>query len=622
VAGGVYYRWQHQTSRLTEKDIIVLADFTNSTGDAVFDDTLATALKVSLHQSPFLNVLSDSDVAKTLQMMTRSPATKLTPEVALELGQRAGAKAYLAGSIASLGSEYVMGLKVVNCLSGDTLAQEQVTAASKEKVLDALGNAASRLRGELGESLATVQRFDVPLAQATTPSFEALQAFSLARKVASGEGGDAAAVPLFQRAIRLDPNFAMAYAALGTSYFNLSETSLATEHNRRAYELRERVSERERFYIEARYHRSVTGDVERARQINELWSQTYPRDRIPVGNLGTCLVSLGQYEKALSVSREALRLGASGLRYAVLVNNYVNLNQLDEARATAEEALAKNFDSPYLRVQFYVLAFLKKDAEGMAQQVEWAAGKRGVEDQMLAQEAQTAAYYGRLRQAREFSRRAVASAERADKKETAGSYESVAAVREALFGKPAEARQHVTAALALSNGRWVQGGAALALAMAGDSARAQTLADDLGKRFPEATTIRFNFLPTIDALLALDRNDPLKAIEVLQSAVPYELGAAEIISFFPVYSRGKAYLAAHQGREAAAEFQKILDHRGLMGNAPIAALAHLQIGRAYAMQGDPEKARAAYQDFLTLWKDADADIRILKEAWAEYEKLK
>jgi tetratricopeptide (TPR) repeat protein/predicted Ser/Thr protein kinase len=619
VAGWLFF--SGKAHALTEKDTIVLADFANSTGDAVFDDTLKTALSVSLRQSPFLNVLSDSEVAKTLQQMTRPVGMKLTPEVARELCQRAGSKAYLAGSIGNLGSEYVLGLEAVNCQSGDTLAQEQVTAASKEKVLDALGDAASKLRGELGESLATVQKFDVPLVQETTSSLEALKAYSLGQKILVAKGDWAAAVPLFQRAIRLDPNFAMAYATLGVDYSNLGETSLASENTKKAYELRERVSEREKFYIESHYYHYVTGDLEKARQAYELWAQTYPRDLVPPNNLGVIYENLGEYDKALAESLEALRLGpGSGASYATLVAHYLYLNRLQEARATADEAQGKNLDSPPLRFKLYVLAFLKNDAAGMAQQVAWSAGRPGVEDALLGGEADTAAYSGRLAKARELSRRAVTSAERAEEKENAAGNEAEAALREALFGNAAETRQRAAAALVFSTGRDVQFYAALARAFAGDAARAQALADDLAKRFPEDTIVQFNYLPTIHAQLALDRNEASKAIEALRAATPYELGQGG--GLYPVYVRGEAYLAAHKGSEAAAEFQKIFDQRGVVENEPIGALAHLGLARAYALQGDTAKARAAYNDFFALWKEADPDIPILVAAKAEYAKLK
>jgi tetratricopeptide (TPR) repeat protein len=466
-----------------------------------------------------------------------------------------------------------------------------------------------------------VQKFDVPLVQETTSSLEALKAYSLGQKILVAKGDWAAAVPLFQRAIRLDPNFAMAYATLGADYSNLGETSLASENTKKAYELRERLSEREKFYIESHYYQYVTGDLEKARQAYELWAQTYPRDLVPPNNLGVIYENLGDYDKALAESREALRLDpGSGASYANLVAPYLYLNRLQQAQATADEAQAKNLDSPPLRFKLYVLAFLKNDAPGMAQQVAWSAGKPGVEDALLEGEADTAAYSGRLAKARELSQRAVTSAERAEEKENAAGNEAAAALREALFGNATEARQRAAAALAFSTGRDVQLYTALALAFAGDAARAQALADDLAKRFPEDTVVQFNYLPTIHAQLALDRNEASKAIETLRAAAPYELGA--VGGLYPVYVRGEAYLASHQGSEATAEFQKILDHCGVVQNEPIGALAHLGLARAYSIQNDTAKARSVYQDFLTLWTDADPDIPILQQAKAEYSKLK
>ncbi len=599
--------------------IIVLA--IGTTGDSVFDDALRQGLAVQLEQSPFLTLVSEQRIQQTLRLMDQPPDARLTPEIARDLCQRTQSAAVLDGSIARLGSQYVLGLKAVNCRTGDSLAQEQATADGKERVLKALGEAAANLRAKLGESLVTVQKLDTPIEQASTPSLEALQAYSLGRKTLVGKGDWAAAAPLFQRAIRLDPNFAMAYATLGVDYSNLGETTLASENTKKAYELRERVSEREKFYIESHYYQYVTGDLEKARQAYELWAQTYPRDLVPPSNLGVIYENLGEYDKALAESREALRLDPeSGASYANLVAPYLYLNRLQEARATADEAQAKNLDSPPLRFKLYVLAFLKNDAAGMAQQVAWSAGKPGVEDALLGGEADTAAYSGRLAKARELSRRAVTSAERAEEKENAAGNEAEAALREALFGNAAEARQRAGAALELSTGRDVQFYAALALGFAGDAARAQALADDLAKRFPEDTIVQFNYLPTIHAQLALDRNEASKAIETLRAATPYELGQGG--GLYPVYVRGEAYLAAHRGSEAATEFQKILDQRGVVENEPIGALAHLGLARAYSMQGDPAKARSAYQDFLRLWSDADADIPVLVAAKAEYAKLK
>jgi eukaryotic-like serine/threonine-protein kinase len=625
LAAGSYFYF-HRAPKLTDKDTIVLSDFTNTAGDPVFDGTLRQGLTVQLEQSPFLSLLSERRTQQTLRMMGQPADARLTPEIARELCQRTESAVVLDGSIASLGSQYVLGLKAGNCRTGDALAEEQVTADGKERVLKALGEAAVKLRGRLGESLTTMQKFDTPVEQASTPSLEALQAFSLGWKTRVGKGDDAAAVPLLQRAIRLDPNFAMAYAALGTSYYNLGEARLGAENTKKAYELRERVSEREKFYIESHYHSIVTGDLEKARRAYELWAQTYPRDWVPPDNLGGIYRMLGQYDKRLAENRETFRLDASGVSYAYLVYPYLNLNRLDEARAIAEEAQAKKLDSPLLRGALYLLAFLKNDAAGMAQQVAWSAGKPGIEEVLLSYEADTAAYSGRQGKAREFSHRAVASAVRSDEKETAAGYEAAAALREALFDNATEARQRAAAALALSAGRDVQYGAALAMALAGDTSRAQALADDLARRFPEDTVAQFNYLPTIRAQLALSRSDSSKAIEALQSAAPYELGSpvsggAFSPALYPVYVRGESYLSANLGSEAASEFQKILDQRGVVLNEPIGALAHLGLARAYASEGDTAKSRAAYQDFLELWKDADANIPILITAKAEYAKL-
>jgi len=625
VGGWLYYA--RHANALAEKDTIVLADFANSTGDPVFDGTLRQGLAAQLEQSPFLGLISESRVQQTLRLMAQPADAPLTPIIVRELCQRAGSKAYVGGSIASLGSQYVLGLTAVNCSTGDSLAEEQVTADGKEKVLKALGEASTRLRWKLGESLSTVENFDTPIEQATTPSLEALQAYSLGRKTMVGKSDFAGAVPFFQRAIQFDPNFAMAYASLGVSYYNLGETSLADKNTRKAYELSERVSEREKFYTESHYHFFVTGDMEKARQAYELWAQTYPRDFVPRANLGGVYVNLGRHEKALGEFREALRLepGSAGA-YANLVVVYLNLNRLKEARATAEEALARNLDSPTLRFDLYGLAFLENDSTGMAQQVAWSAGKLGVEDVLLAAQADTVAYSGRLAKARELSRRAVASAKRAEEKETAAGYEAGAGVREALFGNATEARHLAGAALALSNGQDVQCGVALALALVGDAAQADKLADDLAKRFPEDSIVQFNCVPTLRAQIALSRAEPSKATAVLQAATPYELATPSNGSFsfslYPAFVRGEAYLRAHHPTEAAAEFQKLLDHRGLVVMEPIGALAHLGRARAYALQGDSAKAHAAYQDFLTLWKDADPDIPILIAAKAEYAKLK
>jgi eukaryotic-like serine/threonine-protein kinase len=622
LAVGSWLFFSRKAHALTDKDTIVLADFENKTGDSVFDDTLRQGLSVQLEQSPFLSLVSDTQIQQTLRMMDHKPDGKLTPEIAREVCQRTGSAAVLDGSIASLGSQYVLGLKAVNCRTGDAVAEEQERASSKEQVLAAMDKAAANLRGKLGESLHTIQKLDTPLEQATTSSLEALQAYSLGRNTLVKKDDPGAAVPLFKRATHLDPNFAMAYASLGVGYHHEGETTLAAENTRKAYELRERASEREKFYIESHYYGFVTGDKEKERQVYELWAQTYPRDDVPTFNLGGMYWELGQYEKALAQYLKSARLDSGdSLNRANEARAYLYLNRLKEAEARAKEGLSINIDSLEMRSIAYQVAFLLNDVGGMREQVARSVGKPGVEDILLGFEADTAAYSGRQAKARELSGRAVASAERAGEKESASGYEAEAALREACFGNAAQAKQRATAALQLATGLEVQYGAALALAFAGDAARTQTLTDDLAKRFPEDTLVQSVYLPTVRAEVALAHNNSSKAIEVLQTAVPYELGSPFTFPLYPVYVRGDAYLAANRGTEAAAEFQKIIDYPGVVINEPIGALAHLQIGRAYAMQGDAAKARVAYQHFLTLWKDADPDIPILKKAKVEYAKL-
>jgi tetratricopeptide (TPR) repeat protein len=609
-------------SRLTEKDTIVLADFTNTTGDPVFDGSLRQGLSVQLEQSPFLSLVSDERIGQTLALMGKPPDTKLTPEIGRELCQRTESAAILEGSIAMIGSRYNLILKAVNCTNGESLTSAEAQAGDKSHVLDALGKAASEIRNKLGESLSTVQKLNTPLEQATTPSLEALQAYSLGWKTILG-GDSAAAVPLFQRAIQLDPNFAAAYALLGISYSHLGESSLAAVNMQKAFDLREHVSEREKLGLESAYYDVGLGDLEKAQHGFEVWEATYPRDPAPRDRLGAIYNSFGQYDKSLAEYQEALRLSKeSGGEYANIVSAYRSLNRFDEARTTAKLAQSKNLDSPGLHNELYWLAFLQNDAAGMEQQITWSAGKPEVEDALLANEADTAAYSGHLGKARSFARQAVVSALRAQEKETAAGYEADAALREALVGNVAEAKQRAAAALGLSQGRDVAYEAALALALAGDSARAQSLADQLGKFLPENTIVQANYLPTLHAQLALNRSDPSKAIELLQAAAPYELGNVGEGALNPIYVRGEAYLAARQGREAATEFQKILDHRGVVVNSPIGALAHLGLARAYALQADHAKARNAYEDFFTLWREADADVPIMKQAKAEYASLR
>jgi eukaryotic-like serine/threonine-protein kinase len=619
------YFYFHRTAKLTDKDTILLADFTNTTGDAVFDGTLRQGLSVQLEQSPFLSLVSEQQIQQTLQMMGQKPDAKLTPETSRELCQRTGSTVILDGSIAQIGTQYLLTLKAVNCESGESLASTEAQASDKNHVLDALGKTASEIRNKLGESLGTVQKFDTPLEQATTPSLEALKAFSSGVRVLS-TAGPAAAIPFFKQATELDPNFAVAYAWLGRVYDDIGETGIAADYTRKAYELRNRASEPEKYFIAANINILVTGNMEKAEQSCELWIQAYPRSVSPHLFLtGAIYPVIGQYEKGVEEGREAVRLNPNlSISYALLMFDYIDLNRLDEAKANYGQALERKLDHPFFHNALYQIAFLQDDAAGMEQQVAWSVGKPGVEDELLELEADSAAYSGRLRDAREFSRRAMDSAERAGNKETAATYSALSGLREALFGNADEARRRSTLAIQHSAGRDVQYGTALALAYVGDDGRAQAPTDDLAKRFPEDTIVKFNYLPTLRAKLAVSKGNASEAIESLRAAAPYELGEFGFYTWnvlYPVFVRGEAYLAAHQGNEAAAEFQKILDHRGIVLNSPIGALAHLQIGRAYAMAGDTVKAKSAYQDFLTLWKDADPDIPILKQAKAEYAKL-
>jgi eukaryotic-like serine/threonine-protein kinase len=629
VATAFYWR-SHRSAKLTEKDTIVLADFTNTTGDPVFDGALRQGLSSQLEQSPFLNLLSEDRTAQTLSLMAQSPDARLTHELARQVCQRTASTATIEGSISALGSQYVLGLRAVNCRNGDLLVEEQITATSKEQVLKALGEAATRTREKLGESLASVQKFDAPPESVTTPSLEALQAYSLGNQAHIVKNDDAAAIPLFQRAVSLDPNFAMAYARLGTCYSNLGESDRGTENTRKAYELRERVSEREKLYIGSHYEAYVTGDLEATRKIFELWEQTYPRDAVPPGDLGDLYRTLGDFEKTLAAAQRSLNLDpGSGISDENLVWAYLYLNRLDEANAASQEAYAHHPDTPLHHVMLYLVEFLQHDAAAMERETAALTGKPGYEDIVLHYQAETAAYTGHFMNARDLTPRAVAAAQRADEKQIAADYQAEAALREALVGNLVLAKSQAQAALALSKGRDTQAIAALALALAGDTAQATHLAGDLDKRFPQDTITQSNYVPAIRAAATLRNGGTAanagQAIKVLAAAAPYELGApTQPLNFalYPVYVRGLAYLAAHQGSAAVTEFEKILGHPGVVLNEPIGALAHLQLGRAYAVSGDTAKAKTAYQDFLALWKDADPDIPILKEAKSEYAKLR
>jgi eukaryotic-like serine/threonine-protein kinase len=619
MAGGWYFRSRPAAS-LTEKDTVVLADFENSTGDAVFDDALKQALAVQLGQSPFLNILSDRRVEETLHLMGHPSTERITRDIARELCIRTGSKAIVLGSISNLGGQYVIGLNATGCSTGDTLAKEQEEAATKQDVLKALGRVASALRGKVGESLATIQKFDVPV-EATTPSLEALKAYSMG--ITTGRTkGDAEAIPFMKRAVELDPNFAMAYVGLGVEYSNLGQASLAAENAKKAYELRDRVSEREKYRISAFYYQYVTGEVEKATEAYELWAKSYPRDFVPHGNLGVIYTNLGQYDKALAETEEGQRLESTLVGYSNLASSYIALNRLADAKAILQQAQANKVDGFFIRSNWYSLAFLRGDAAEMERQVAWAAGRPAEEDAMLSTQSDTEAYYGRLARARDFSRRAVDAAVRSDSKETGALWQVNAALRESEFGNTSAAKQNVDAALALAPGRDVKVLAAMTMARINETARAKALVEQLEESEPSNTVLKVYWLPTIKAAIELNSDNSSQALIFLEAAAPYELGGPSPIgNLYPVYVRGQAYLAAHNGPAAAIEFQKILDHHGIVLNLPLGALAHFQLGRAYAMSGDTAKAKTTYQDFFTLWKDADPDIPILKQAKAEYAKL-
>jgi DNA-binding winged helix-turn-helix (wHTH) protein/tetratricopeptide (TPR) repeat protein len=616
----------HRTPRLTSRDTVVLADFVNSTGDPVFDATLRQGLSAQLEQSPFLNLASDQRTAQTLGRMGLSKDTRLTPDVAREVCQRSAGTAVFEGSIAQLGARYLLTLKALDCSTGETLASSQAEANDKDHVVDALGTVASAMRRKLGESLVSVQKYDVPPQDVTTPSLEALHSYSLAMKTRHGDM--VIPIQLFQRAIEQDPNFAMAYAQLGVLYINLNETGKGADNLRKAYALRNRVSERERFYIAAHYDEFVTGDLTAARNDYELWMNIYPRDHSPVSSLAAVYFRLGDFNKVLDFSRRGLAL--NGVRDKPLqpeINEIwsdIMLNRLDEAKSLALGAQTNHVDDPMFHLALYMIDFLNRDPEAMKREVDLLASNPTWGDGVLGYEADTAGYGGQLARARDFTRRASTAAINAGKKQTAAAYEAEAAIREALLGNREEAKQEIKKALELSRAKDIIAMSGLAASLAGDSAQATQLAKDLNESFPQDTVIQVNYLPTIHASLEVHGQNPAKAVELLAPAAPYESGVTALdagLSFYPVYVRGEAYLAAKRGPAALAEFKKILDHSGIVQNEPIGALAQLGLGRAYALTADNQRSLAAYRDFFELWKNADPNVPLLKQAMAEYAKL-
>lgn len=628
VGGFLYLR---RNPKLTDKDTIVLADFANTTGDPVFDDTLRQGLAVQLEQSPFLSLISDERIRQMLKLMAKPADARLTPEVAKEICERTASTAVLDGSIAGIGSQYVLTLRAKNCSSGDVLDEEQVQAARKEDVLSALSQVATRFRTRVGESLATVRSHDTPLAEATTPSLEALKAYSAGWQV-SYSSGASAAIPFFSRAVEIDPNFASAYAALGRMDGDIGELVLSAMNASKAFELRDHASDQERFFITLSYDLQVTGNLEKGQQTCAVWVRAYPRAWVPHGLLsGDIYMARGRREESVEEGKIALGLDPDfSIGYANVAASYIAIGRMDEAESTLQRASERKLEIPDFRVLRYVIAFLKDDQVGMEHEVELALERRGVDDWMFNSEGFVLGYSGHLQAARKMSQLAADVARKAERRDTEALYEVDAAVREALFGNVSIARQRAVGALALSTSRDVTFGVGFALALSGDSSRSQEVTEGLSTRLPEDTRVQFTYAPTLRALLALNKSQPAQAVELLQTAIPYEggspsTGGSEFLlgagSLYPAYVRGLAYLAAHQGAEAAGEFQKILNHRGIVLTDPIGALAHLQLGRAYALAGDKIKAKSAYQDFLKLWKDADPDIPILRQAQAEYANL-
>jgi tetratricopeptide (TPR) repeat protein len=624
VAGGLFY-YSRQGKALTDKDTIILADFNNTTGDPVFEGTLRQGLASQLEQTPFLTLISDSTIAHTLTLMSKSKDARLTSELAREVGQRLGCAAIIDGSISAFGTQYVLSLKAVNCQSGNLLAQEQETATGKEQILKALGEAATRLRKKLGESLASVQKYDALPEDTTTSSLEALQAYAMGNRATDVDNDYLAAIPFFQRAVALDPNFAMAYLMLAASYQPQGELTLAAENARKAYDLRERTSDHERLNIAAFYEIVVTGNLEAARRSYELIAQTYPRDEAAQILLWYIHLICGDYARADAAAKRAFEINPDSS------NNYVSLmycdqylGRYDQAKAAAEQSRAKKLSSPWYPLILYVVDFLQNDPAAMAKQATETQGMPGVEDQMFFVESETAADHGQFGQARELTRRAADSARRAQEKETAAEYQGHNSVREGLVGLMDFAKEDAQSALATIKGKHGEGFSAIAFALAGDVANANRAIDDLTKRFPQNTVVQTRYLPMARSALALNIGNAQAAIEALSPAAPYELGHTNedfTFALYPIYFRGQAYLAARNWAGAAAEFQKILDHPGIVGNEPIGALAHLGIARAHSLSGNTAKAKSAYDDFFALWKDADPNVPILKEARAEYAKL-
>jgi serine/threonine protein kinase/tetratricopeptide (TPR) repeat protein len=631
VSAYLYFMDADRPPRLTDTDTIVLADFDNKTGDPVFDDTLRQGLSVELQQSPFLSQISDEQIQRQLRLMGQPKEARLISDMARQVCVRTASTLVLEGSIATLGSQYVLGLRARNCGTGATVSEEQVQVARREDVLNGLSQIGRQFRTQVGESLATIEKHSTPLAEATTSSLEALKAYSTGLKEAQSSG-PSAGIPFFQRAVEIDPTFAMAHAMLGLTYSAVGESVLSGESTTKGWLLRDRVSDPENFFIDFTYNRQVTGNLEQAYQTLELWLQAYPRGEAPrplelLGGVSTH--GTGRFERAIEASQQSIARDPDfAIGYYNIASSYYFLDRLDDAESTLQRASDRNLEMPELAVLRYNIAVLKGDQAQMDRAVGLARGKRRAEHWIAHEEALALARSGRLQAARQSSNRALDLALQEGEREAAASYRAARALWEAACGNAVEGKRNAMAALDLSNGRDVEYAAALALGFSKDSSRSEALAGDLEKRFPEDTFAKFTYLPVLRALSALERGKPTDSVERLQIALRYELAASGLNfnhfylgGLHSAYVRGEAFAAGRRYPEAVAEFQKFLDHRGIVGADPLGALAHLQLGRAFALSGDKIKAKAAYQDFLTLWKDADPDTPIFLQAKTEYAKL-
>jgi serine/threonine protein kinase/tetratricopeptide (TPR) repeat protein len=621
----------HRAPALTDKDTIVLADFTNQTNDPVFDDMLRQGLSVELQQSPFLSVIPDQRVQATLALMRQPKDARLTADIARQVCERTGSAAVLEGSIAGLGSQYVLGLRATNCSTGAILDQEQIQAVRREDVLNSLSQIARTFRTRVGESLATVEKHSTPLREATTASLEAFNAYSAAMK-AGLSGNDS--IPLLRRATEIDPEFALAWANLGFSYSNMGASALSIEATTRAWQLRNRASDWERFFITFLYHRQVTGNLETAFQTLESWAQTYPRPRPQPPDPGELLAGIstrgtGRFDIAVEHAKKTIELYPDvGIGYGALAHSSILLDRLDEAEKALQVAATRRAEQPNFQAMQYIVAFLRGDEEEMRRAVALAKGKRSRERSAVHQEALALARSGRLQEARASSNRAIELAQQEGAQEVAATYRAARAAWEAFCGDTIDAKQDAESALTLSDARDVAYAAGLGLGLSGDVSRSDAIAADLEKRFPEDTFAKFTYVPVLRSISALRRGRPLESIAQLHAALPYEMASNGLDFNFSLgglhsaYIRGEAFVAAHQYADAAAEYQKILDHRGIVGADPIGALARWQLGRVFAQSGDTVKAKGAYQDFLALWKNADANAPMLKQAQAEYASLR